>query len=91
MESHLTHHFARETLLELGRTGTTIEYVVVGSDDGLALQAKVGGEVRIPQTSLGKTRLFRNLDAVARTLVWLGVENARLKLGPWRPRSTARP
>lgn len=90
MKSHLTHHMTRETLLELGRTGTTIEYVVVGSDDGLALQAKIGGDVRILQTSLGKMRL-RNLDAVARTLVWLGVENAQLKLGPWRPRSTGRP
>lgn len=91
MESHLIHHIARETLLELGRTGTAIEYVMVGSDDGLALQAKTGGDVRILQTSRGKTRLFRNLDAVARTLVWLGVENAQLKLGPWRPRSRARP
>ena len=76
MESHLTRHIARETLLELGRAGTAIEYVV---------------DVRILQTSLGKTRLFRNLDAVARTLVWLGVESALLKLGPWGPRSTARP
>lgn len=90
MES-LTHHIARETLLELGRAGTAIECVVVGSDDSLALQANIGGDVRILQTSLGKTRLFRNLDAVARKLVWQGVENAQLKLGPWRPRSRARP
>ena len=61
MESHLTHHIARETPLELGRDGTAIEYIVIGSDDDLALQAKIGGDVRI------------------------------LQLGPWRPRSTARP
>jgi beta-lactamase class D len=74
MESQLTHHIARETLLELGRTGTAIEYVMVVSDDGLALQAKTGYH-----------------DAVARSLGWLGVGNAQLKLGPWRPRSTACP
>lgn len=61
MESHLTHHIARETLLELRRAGTAIEYIVIGSDDDLALQAKIGGDVQI------------------------------LQLGPWRPRSTARP
>lgn len=91
MKRHLTHHTARKTLLELGRAGTAIEYVVVGSDDGLALQAKSGGDARILQTSLGKTRLFRNLDPVARTLVWLGVENVQLKLGPRNPRSMGRP
>lgn len=91
MENHLTHHIARETLLEFERAGTAIEYVVVGSDDGLVLQAKIGGDVRILQTSLGKTRFFRNLDAVARTLAWLGVKKAQLDLGPWQPKSTARP
>lgn len=92
MESPPTHHIARKTLLKWGRAGTAIEYVVVVSDDGLALQAKkIGDDVRILQTPVGKTLLFRNLDAVARTLVWLGVKNARLKLGRWRPRSMACP
>ena len=73
MKSHPAHDIARETLLELGRAGTAIESVAVSSDDGLAVQTKIGGDVRILQ------------------MVWLGVENAQLKPGRWRPRSTARP
>lgn len=91
MESRPTHHIARETLFDLGGAGTAIGCVVVGSNDGLALQAETGGDVRILQASLGKTRVFGNLDAVARTLVGLGVEDAQLKFGPCQPRSTARP
>lgn len=92
MKSHPVHHFARDTLLELGRTGTAIEYVMVDRD-GLALRGQTGGDVRILQTSHGKTRLFRNLDAVARTLIWRGLKNAQLGLGlgPWGRRSRARP
>ncbi len=91
MENHITHHIARETLLAFEKAGVPIEYAIVGSDEGLVLQAKIGGDVQILQTSLGKTRVFRNLDAVGRTLVWLGVKNARLDMGTWQPKSTARP
>lgn len=92
MESHSTQRIAREILLELGRAaGAAIEHVVVVSDDGLALQAKIGGDVRLLQISLRKMRFFRNLNAAARALVWLSVENAQFKLGPRRPGSRARP
>lgn len=86
----MENYIKRETLAELQRAGASIDYVVVGSEEGLRLQATVGDEMRILQTAQGNTRFFKTLDAVASTLVSLGIEDVRLKLGPWQPKKMDR-
>lgn len=84
-------YIKRETLAEVRRAGAQIDCVVVGSEDGLTLQATVGDETRILQTAQGNTRFFKTLDAVASTLVSLGIDDVRLVMGPWQPKKMDRP
>lgn len=87
----MENYIKRETLAEVQRAGASIEYTVVGSTEGLMLEAKVGGDVRTLQTAQGHTRFFKTLDAAASTLVSLGIGDVRLKLGPWQPKKMDRP
>lgn len=87
----MENYIKREMLAELQRAGAAVAYTVVGTEEGLFIRAKIGGEdTRILQTALGEVRYFKTLDAVGRTLVSLGVENANLKLGVWQPKKIAR-
>lgn len=87
----MENYIKRETLAEMQQAGTRIAYVVIGSEEGLTLQATVGDQVRILQTAQGHTRFFKTLDAAASTLVSLGIDDVRLKLGPWQPKKMDRP
>lgn len=86
----MENYIKREMLAELQRAGAAVAYTVVGSDEGLFIRVKIGADARILQTALGETRYFRTLDAVARTLVSLGVEDAGLKMGVWKPKKIDR-
>lgn len=86
----MDNYIKREMLAELQRAGAAVAYTVVGNEEGLFIQAKIGADTRILQTALGETRYFKTLDAVARTLVSLGVEDASLKMGVWKPKKLAR-
>lgn len=86
----MENYIKREMLAELERAGAAVAYTVIGRDEGLFIRARIGADTRILQTPLGETRYFKTLDAVARTLVALGVADASLKLGAWKPKKIDR-
>uniref|UniRef100_UPI0039F6FD11 hypothetical protein n=1 Tax=Sulfuriferula sp. GW6 TaxID=3345112 RepID=UPI0039F6FD11 len=86
----MENYIKREMLAELQRAGAAVAYTVAGSEHGLFIQVEIGADTRILQTALGETRYFKTLDAVASTLVSLGVADAQLKLGVWKPKKIDR-
>lgn len=86
----MRNYIKKEMLHELQRAGAVSAYTIVGTESGLSLQVKIGADTRVLQTALGQTRYFKTLDAMSGQLVSLGVENAQLKLGVWKPKKTDR-
>ena len=86
----MENYIKQNILLELQRAGAVDAYTIVGSEEGLSLQIQIGADTRVLQKALGEIRYFKTLDAVARTLVSLGVEDASLKMGAWKPKKIDR-
>lgn len=74
-----------KTMKELSEAGTVRLAQAIGTDGGFAVQFTYGLTTKTLQAKRGHPRIFKTLDALAKTVRGLGVPRLEADLADWRP------
>ncbi|MFA7241703.1 MAG: hypothetical protein WC091_16450 [Sulfuricellaceae bacterium] len=74
-----------KTIKELSAAGSVRTAQVVGACGGFAVQFNYGLAIKTLQAKRGNPRIFRTLDAVAKTVRGIGVARLEADLAGWNP------
>lgn len=76
------------TLKELSAAGAVRAAQVIGTTGGFAVQFTYGLTTKTLQAKRGHPRIFRTLDAAAKTVLGVGVARLEANLVGWNPKET---